>query len=51
MGQAQGTFHKCLASVGGDVLGPDTPEKGDARGMRWEWVGGWESSLLEKKWG
>jgi hypothetical protein len=27
----------------------DAPEKGDARGMRLEWVGGWVSTLLEAK--
>jgi hypothetical protein len=25
------------------------PEKGDARGVRWEWVCGWGSTLLEVK--
>jgi hypothetical protein len=27
----------------------DAPEKGDARWMRQEWVGGWRSTLLEAK--
>jgi hypothetical protein len=26
-----------------------SPEKGDARGMRQEWVDGWGSTLLEAK--
>ena len=28
---------------------PDAPEKGNARGVRWDWMGGWESTLLEAK--
>ena len=27
----------------------DAPGKGDARGVRWEWVGEWVSTLLEAK--
>ena len=27
----------------------DAPEKGDARGVRWEWVSGWGSTLIEAK--
>ena len=27
----------------------DAPEKGDARGVRQEWVDGWEITLLEAK--
>ena len=27
----------------------DSPEKGDARGVRWEWVGGCGSTLLEAR--
>lgn len=27
----------------------DVPEKGDARGVRWEWESGWESTLLEER--
>jgi hypothetical protein len=29
----------------------DAPEKGDARRMKLEWVGGWGSTLLELKGG
>ena len=27
----------------------DAPEKGDARGVRWEWVGRWGNTLLQAK--
>ena len=27
----------------------DSPEKGDARGEKWEWVSGWGNTLLEAK--
>ena len=27
----------------------DASEKRDARGVRWEWLGGWGSTLLEAK--
>jgi hypothetical protein len=27
----------------------DAPEKRDVRRVRWEWVGGWERTLLEVK--
>jgi hypothetical protein len=27
----------------------DAPEKGDARGVKQEWMGGWGSSLLDKR--
>ena len=26
------------------------PEKEDARRIRWEWMSGWRSTLLETKW-
>lgn len=38
--------------MGGDALGPEetyAPEKEDIRGVRWERVGGWLSTLLEAK--
>jgi hypothetical protein len=31
------------------LLRIDTPRKGDVRGVRQEWVGGWESTLFEAK--
>ena len=27
----------------------NTPEKGDARGVRWEWGSGWGSTFLKAK--
>jgi hypothetical protein len=27
----------------------DAPVQGDARGVRWEWMDGWRSTLIEAK--